>query len=46
MNFELDDDQRAAAAGARDFFTGSTSAADARAALERYAGDAGTASGA
>ncbi len=34
MNFELDDDQRAAAAGARDFFTGSASAADARRALE------------
>ncbi|WP_138759464.1 acyl-CoA dehydrogenase [Modestobacter altitudinis] len=34
MNFELDDDQRAAAAGARDFFTGSASAADARRALD------------
>jgi alkylation response protein AidB-like acyl-CoA dehydrogenase len=34
VNFELDDDQRAAAAGARDFFTGSASAADARRALE------------
>jgi alkylation response protein AidB-like acyl-CoA dehydrogenase len=34
VNFELDDDQRAAAAGARDFFTGSASPADARAALE------------
>jgi alkylation response protein AidB-like acyl-CoA dehydrogenase len=34
VNFELDDDQRAAAAGARDFFTGSASAADARGALE------------
>jgi alkylation response protein AidB-like acyl-CoA dehydrogenase len=34
VNFELDDDQRAAAAGARDFFTGSTSAAGARRALE------------
>ena len=34
MNFELDDDQRAAAAGAREFFAGSTSVADARRALE------------
>jgi alkylation response protein AidB-like acyl-CoA dehydrogenase len=34
VNFELDDDQRAAAAGAREFFTGSASAADARRALE------------
>lgn len=34
MNFELDDDQRAAAAGARDFFAGSASPADARRALE------------
>jgi alkylation response protein AidB-like acyl-CoA dehydrogenase len=34
VNFELDDDQRAAAAGARDFFTGSASPADARRALE------------
>ena len=31
VNFELDDDQRAAAAGAREFFTGSASPADARA---------------
>jgi alkylation response protein AidB-like acyl-CoA dehydrogenase len=34
VNFELDDDQRAAAAGARDFFTGSASPADARRGLE------------
>ena len=34
MNFELDDDQRAAAAGAREFFTGSASPADARRALD------------
>jgi alkylation response protein AidB-like acyl-CoA dehydrogenase len=34
VNFELDDDQRAAAAGARAFFTGSASAADARRALD------------
>jgi alkylation response protein AidB-like acyl-CoA dehydrogenase len=34
VNFELDDDQRAAATGARAFFTGSASAADARRALD------------
>jgi alkylation response protein AidB-like acyl-CoA dehydrogenase len=34
VNFELDDDQHAAAAGARAFFTGSASAADARRALD------------
>src|SRR4051794_2316956 len=34
MNFDLDTDQRDAAAGARQFFTGSASPAAARAALE------------
>ena len=34
MNFDLDTDQRDAAAGAREFFTGSASPAAARAALE------------
>ncbi len=34
MNFDLGPDQRDAAAGAREFFTGSTSAGAARAALE------------
>ncbi|MGY1794558.1 acyl-CoA dehydrogenase family protein [Geodermatophilus sp. SYSU D00525] len=34
MNFDLSDDQRAAAAGAREFFTGSVTPAAARAALE------------
>ncbi len=34
MNFDLSDDQRAAAAGARDFFTGSVPLSAARAALE------------
>lgn len=34
MNFDLDDDQRDIAAGARDFFRGSASPAAARAALE------------
>ncbi|MGY1665676.1 acyl-CoA dehydrogenase family protein [Geodermatophilus sp. SYSU D00696] len=34
MNFDLSDDQRAAAAGARDFFTGSVPLSAARAALD------------
>ncbi|MGY1786536.1 acyl-CoA dehydrogenase family protein [Geodermatophilus sp. SYSU D00698] len=34
MNFDLSDDQRAAAAGAREFFTGSVTPAAARATLE------------
>jgi alkylation response protein AidB-like acyl-CoA dehydrogenase len=34
VNFDLSDDQRAAAAGARDFFTGSVPLSAARAALE------------
>ena len=34
MNFDLSDDQRAAAAGAREFFTGSVPLSAARAALE------------
>lgn len=34
MNFDLSDDQRAAAAGARDFFTGSVPLSAARSALE------------
>ncbi|WP_324276390.1 acyl-CoA dehydrogenase family protein [Blastococcus brunescens] len=34
MNFDLDDDQRDIAAGARDFFRGSASPAAARAGLE------------
>ncbi len=34
MNFDLDPDQRDAAAGARDFYRGSASPSAARAALE------------
>ena len=42
VNFDLDDDQRDAAAGAREFFAGRTSPGAARAALEGAARRAGT----